>query len=203
MRKASKLYPVRIDAYKEIAKNYISLNDETSAIKIYEKALEYAPNDRELRISLSKLYINTGDTQNGLRKIRTLYAENKDDAEVSFLYGVLLAKQKEFYKACEVLEKTYTNNPDMHIALFMQAECLCAVGKAREALTLIAPLEETNGEQYEFLSVKFACYQKLLTNEENNHLIDTLKDICDKIISLYPNETWVLEEKSKLDNNRN
>lgn len=204
LKKAIKICPDFINAYTEIAENYTFLNDEKSAIKTYEKALEYAPDNKDVKIALTQLYINTGDNQNGIRKARALYTEDKEDPQTAFLYGVLLAKQQEYYKAIEILEKVCTHNPDNHAAIFMKAECLSSVGKPREALALIAPYEESDGETFAFLLAKINCYQKLIADDENNtHLIDTIKDICDKIISLYPSETWVLDIKSKLDNNRN
>jgi tetratricopeptide (TPR) repeat protein len=63
------------------------------------------------RINLVKAYLEAGRTAEGLRKANELSTQEKDNVQVHFTLGVLLASQRENHAAQSELEKAYGLQP--------------------------------------------------------------------------------------------
>ena len=86
------------------------------------------------------------------------------------------------------------------MAQFVRAECLTELNKPKEALGIIANFENQFENDLNFLTVKLGCYLKMIENEKNAYFVELAKNICDKIITQYPEETWAKEKLEKLSN---
>ena len=78
--------------------------------------------------------------------------------------------------------------------------CLARLNKPKEALSIIANFENQFENDLNFLTVKLGCYLKMLESEKNEYFKSLAKNICDKIITQYPEETWAMEKLEKLNN---
>ena len=184
----------------DLACAYEKAEDFKNAIKTFEKSVEYNPSDKESKLHLAELYSASGNHQKAVLHIRSVYLENKDDPKICFLYGVILAKNKNFLEAINKLQQAYKLDVTNHMAQFVRAECLTELNKPKEALSIIANFENQFENDLNFLTVKLGCYLKMLENENNEYFMSLAKNICDKIITQYPEETWAMEKLEKLNN---
>ena len=184
----------------DLALAYEKAGDIKNAIKTFEKAIEYNPNDKESKLHLAELYSANGNPRKAVVNIRSVYLENKEDSRICFLYVILLAKNKNHTEAINKLQQSYKLDSTNHMAQFVRAECLTELNKPREALMILANFERQFENDLNFLTVKLGCYLKMLETETNEYFISLAKNICDKIITQYPEETWAKEKLEKLNN---
>ena len=112
----------------------------------------------------------------------------------------MLLKNNEFYDAMEKFEKAFEIDNNLVIAAFGKIECLIKTNKAKEALGLLEKYEACHGANKEFLMLKIVAYLKLLEEDENNeYLIKTTLEVCDKMFSVHGDcEAWIREKYEEL-----
>jgi tetratricopeptide (TPR) repeat protein len=70
------------------------------------------PANRESKFNLTRAYLLAGRTSEGLKSATELSSENKDDVQLHFTLGVLLASQKQYRTAQLELEKANALQPE-------------------------------------------------------------------------------------------
>ena len=188
--------------YFNIANCYHFKGDYKNALKYWEKTVEYNPDNIDAKVNLANTYAILGDKETAIRKIRGAYLKDKRNPRIILVYAILLLKNNEFYDAMEKFEKAFEIDNSLVIAAFGKIECLIKTNKAKEALGLLEKYEENHGKNKEFLMLKIVAYLKLLENDENNeYLIKTTLEVCDRMFSIHgDSEVWIKEKYEELRN---
>jgi tetratricopeptide (TPR) repeat protein len=117
--------------------------------------LRVRPPTVESRFHLVQAYLETGKTGEGLKAANTLSAENKDDVQLHFTLGVLLASAKQ-YKAGQLeLEKANALQPETFEILYNLGQTYLRAGdypKAELALNRALKLKPESPETLYFLA---------------------------------------------------
>ena len=87
--------------YFELANAYVCANDYSSAIRIYTSIID-KKYDYDLVKQRAKWYYWKGDSLNALKEFKTLYALNKDDAEVKLFLGDSYYNMKDYLSAKKI-----------------------------------------------------------------------------------------------------
>ena len=191
--------------YFNIANCYHNMGDFKNALKYWEKTVEYNPDNIDAKVNLANTYAILGDRETAIRKIRAAYLSDKRNPKIILVYAILLLKNNDFYDAMEKFEKAYDIDNSLTIAAFGKIECLIKTNKAKEALGLLQKFEAENAENKEFLMLKIVAYLKLLEEDENNeYLIKTTLEVCDKMFSVHgDSEAWIREKYEELNKKQN
>jgi len=96
--------------YFELANAYVCANDYSNAIKIYTLFID-KKYDYDLIKQRAKWYFWKGDSLNALKEFKSLYALNKDDAEVRLFLGDSYFKMKDYSNAKKMYSELLTDSP--------------------------------------------------------------------------------------------
>lgn len=143
------------------------------------------PLDLATRLNLTRAYIRARRTAEGLKMATELSAENKDDVQVHFTLGALLASEKQYKSAQLELEKADALQPDtMDILNSLGEVCLRTGDSAKAELVLNRALKlksDSPGTLYLLAQV----YQK------QNRPVDAL-DLLVRAHKLAPENTDII-----------
>lgn len=96
--------------YFELANAYVCANDYSNAIKVYTLFID-RKYDYDLIKQRAKWYFWKGDSLNALKEFKSLYALNKDDAEVRLFLGDSYFKMKDYSNAKKMYSELLTDSP--------------------------------------------------------------------------------------------
>ena len=191
--------------YFNIANCYHQKEDYKNALKYWEKTVEYNPNNIDAKVNLANTYAILGDKETAIRKIRSAWLLDKKNPRIILVYGILLLKNDEYYDAIEKFEAAYEIDKNLLIAKFGKIECLIKTNKVKEALSMLGELEAENADSKELLMLKVLAYVKLLEEDKDNeYLIKTTLEVCDKMFSIHGDcEAWIREKYEELRKRQN
>lgn len=100
--------------YYELANAYVCANDYSNAIKIYTSFID-KKYDYELVKQRAKWYYWKDDSLNALREFKSLYALNKNDAEVKLFLGDSYFSVKDYPNAKKMYSELLAESPSSMI----------------------------------------------------------------------------------------
>lgn len=107
-REVLRISPTNADANYNLGLVLLAKNRPSDAILYFERV---HPPTIASRINLAKAYFEAGKPAEGLHTARQLSAENKDNVQVHFTLGVLLASEKQTLAAQSELEQANALQP--------------------------------------------------------------------------------------------
>jgi tetratricopeptide (TPR) repeat protein len=107
-REVLQISPTNSDANYNLGLVLLSKKKPAEAILYFQRV---HPATVASRLNLTKSYFEAGKTDEGLRTARELSAQNKDDVQVHFTLGVLLATEKQTHAAQLELEQANALQP--------------------------------------------------------------------------------------------
>jgi tetratricopeptide (TPR) repeat protein len=96
--------------YFELANAHVCANDYSNAIKIYTSLID-KKYDYDLVKQRAKWYYWKGDSLNALKEFKSLYALNKDDAEVKLFLGDSYFNMKDYSNAKKIYSELLDEAP--------------------------------------------------------------------------------------------
>ncbi|GEM_PF-1683835 len=85
---------------------YLHLNDYPAAISKARQMLELAPDDRNIRLQLARLYYQQNDRQNALEQFILLIQKDGGNTEALYTVARLKLEQKQYTEAAEYFKRT-------------------------------------------------------------------------------------------------
>ena len=107
-RQVVRLDPANRDGNYNLGLVLMAKNLPAEAISHFQRV---RPPNTATRFSLTRAYLQAGRTAEGLREATELSAQNKDDVQLHFTLGVLLASEKQYRAAQLELEKANALRP--------------------------------------------------------------------------------------------
>jgi tetratricopeptide (TPR) repeat protein len=107
-RKVLRVEPGNRDANYNLGLVLMARNVPAEAIVHFQRI---RPADVATRLNLVRAYLQTGRAAEGLKAASDLSAQNKDDVQLHFSLGVLLASNKQYHAAQTELEKANALQP--------------------------------------------------------------------------------------------
>jgi tetratricopeptide (TPR) repeat protein len=131
------------------------------------KAIPYfqrvRPANRESKFSLARAYLLAGRSAEGLKSATELSNENKNDIQLHFTLGVLLASQKQYRAAQLELEKANALQPETFEILYNLGQTYLRAGeypKAELTLSRALKLKPDSAETLYLLAQVYADQKK-------------------------------------------
>jgi len=109
------LAPANRDANYNLGLLLLAKGTPVAALPYLERV---RPQDVETRFNLVRAYLQAGKTAEGLKTATGLSAEKKDDVQLHFTLGVLLATEKQYNAAQLELEKANAAQPETFEILY-------------------------------------------------------------------------------------
>jgi tetratricopeptide (TPR) repeat protein len=114
-RKVLRAHPDNRDANYNLALVLMAQGSPSAAIP---RLQQLRPQTVETRFNLIRAYLRVGRKTEGLNAAKTLSAENKNDVQLHFTLGVLLAAEKQYRSAQLELEKANALKPETFEILY-------------------------------------------------------------------------------------
>jgi tetratricopeptide (TPR) repeat protein len=125
-----RLDPANRDAHYNLGLLLLTRGSAAEAIPHLERV---RPQDTQTRLNLIRAYLQAKRAADGLRVAKELSAESKDDVQVHFSLGVLLASEKQYSAARIELEKADALKPETFEILFNLGLDLLRMGESSQA----------------------------------------------------------------------
>ena len=190
--------------YYDMANAYAESGDKQSAVKYYEKAIEYVPNMTPAYVNCAKVLCELDDVKEAMRKIRKAYSLEKENPYVIFTYAAVLLYDEKFEEAFSKfklsLEKGYIKEAKLGCV-----ECLYKLNKFEDAINELNVLESEFENSYTFAKISFELYNKLAQNENSEYNIKQALFWCERVKELgevddeFKDKEIKLHEMSKLE----
>src|SRR5271169_2218792 len=143
------------------------------------------PPDTATRFNLIRAYLRAGRTAEGLKLATDLSAENKDDVQLQFTLGVLLASEKQYRPAQLELEKADALQPETLEILYALGQTYLRSGDYAKAELMLNRAVKLKPDSPETLYVLAQVYQK------QNRSVDAL-DLLVRAHKLAPENTDII-----------
>ena len=127
---ALRLDPANRDANYNLGMLLMASGSPAQAIPHFARV---RPQTNETRFNLVRAYLESKQAKEALRVAADLSAEGKDDVQVHFSLGILLASEKQYNAAAVEFEKADALNPDTFEIVFNHGQALLKIGKFAEA----------------------------------------------------------------------
>ncbi len=129
-RKVLSLSPSNSDANYNLGLLLMAKGSPSSAIAHLERVHPAAPNTR---LNLIRAYLRAGRTAEALKRATQMSAEAKDNVQLHFTLGVLLASEKQYKPAQLELEKANVLQPDTFEILYNLGQACLRSGDYEKA----------------------------------------------------------------------
>jgi len=143
------------------------------------------PADVATRSNLIRAYVRAGRTAEGLKLADDLSTENKDDVQLQFTLGVLLASEKQYRAAQLELEKANALKPETPEILYNLGLAYLRSGDTAKAELVLNRALKLKPDSTEILSLLAQVYQ------EQNRSLDAL-DLLVAAHKLAPQNTDIM-----------
>jgi tetratricopeptide (TPR) repeat protein len=143
------------------------------------------PPDSALRSNLIRAYLRAGRTAEGLKLATDLSAQNKDDMQLQFTLGVLLASEKQYRAAQLELEKANALQPETLEILYNLGQAYLRTGDYTKAELALNRALKLKPDSPEMLYLLAQVYQ------EQNRSVDAL-DLLVGAHKLAPQNTDII-----------
>jgi tetratricopeptide (TPR) repeat protein len=164
-RKALRLEPGNRDGNYNLGLLLMATGSPIAAISHFQRV---HPPDIATRSNLIRAYLRAGRTAEGLKVSTDLSAQNKDDVQLHFTLGVLLASEKQYRAAQLELEKANALQPETLEILYNLGQAYLRTGgyaKAELALNRALKLKSDSPETLYLLAQVY---------QEQNRSVDAM-----------------------------
>jgi len=139
------------DAWGGVARVFVHQNMEKTAIKYYEKAIQLAPVQDDLKFELAILLLRNNHLERAASLFKEIVNHNGSYVEAWLNYSLVLALQEKFAEAIELLTRALKDNPAEARILYRRAGYLYRTGKIEEAYFDIEQAVKLNFEEHDEL----------------------------------------------------
>jgi tetratricopeptide (TPR) repeat protein len=160
LRDVLRLAPTNRDANYDLGLVLLARGSPAKAIFYFQRV---RPANLETRFNLTRAYLQAGRTAEGLKSGTELSNENKDDEQLHFTLGVLLASEKQYHAALLELEKANALQPETFEILYNLGQAYLRAGdhaKAELALNRALKLKPDSPETMYLLAQNYADQKK-------------------------------------------
>ena len=130
LRDILRLAPTNRDANYNLGLVLLARGSPAKAVLYFQSV---RPANLETRFNLTRAYLQSGRTAEGLKSATALSNENKDDVQLHFTLGVLLASEKQYHAAQLELEKANALQPETFEILFNLGQSYLRAGEYTKA----------------------------------------------------------------------
>lgn len=181
-RKALRLEPGNRDGNYNLGLLLMATGSPTAAISHFQRV---HPLDIAARSNLIRAYLRAGRTAEGLKLATDLSAQNKDDMQLQFTLGVLLASEKQYRAAQLELEKANALQPETLEILYNLGQAYLRTGDYTKAELALNRALKRKPDSPETLYLLAQVYQ------EQNRSVDAL-DLLVGAHKLAPQNTDII-----------
>jgi tetratricopeptide (TPR) repeat protein len=160
LRDVLRLAPTNRDANYNLGLVLLARGSPAKAIFYFQRV---RPANLETRFNLTRAYLQAGRTAEGLKSGTELSNENKDDEQLHFTLGVLLASEKQYHAAQLELEKANALQPETFEILYNLGQAYLRAGdhaKAELALNRALKLKPDSPDTMYLLAQNYADQKK-------------------------------------------
>jgi tetratricopeptide (TPR) repeat protein len=129
-RSVLRLAPANRDANYNLGLVLLAEGSPAKAILHFQRV---RPANLETRFNLTRAYLQAGRTAEGLKSATELSSENKDNVQLHFTLGVLLASEKQYRAAQLELEKANALQPETLEILYNLGQAYLRTGEYAKA----------------------------------------------------------------------
>ena len=137
-------------------------------------------------ICLTNMLLETNDTKEALRKIRTLYTLNKTSCAANFAYAAALMKAEMYEDALNKFLAAIEINENYTPAYLGAAECSFYCGKYNDSLKLLDRIMDVSGAEEDFLVIQERVLEKIVSDDTYCEVDFAIK-YCNKFLERYNN----------------
>jgi tetratricopeptide (TPR) repeat protein len=181
-RKVLRLEPSNRDGNYNLGLLLMATGSPVAAISHFQRV---RPPDIATRSNLIRAYLRAGRTAEGLKVATDLSAQNKDDVQLHFTLGVLLASEKQYRAAQLELEKANALRPETLEILYNLGQAYLRSGEYAKAELALNRALKLKSDSPETLYLLAQVYQ------EQNRSVDAL-DLLVGARKLAPQNTDVI-----------
>lgn len=181
-KKALLLEPGNRDGNYNLGLLLMATGSPVAAIAHFQRV---RPQDIATRSNLIRAYLRAGRTAEGLKSAADLSAEKKDDVQLHFTLGVLLASEKQYRAALLELEKANALQPETLEILYNLGQAYLRNGDYAKAELVLNRALKLKPDSPETLYVLAQVYQ------EQNRSVDAL-DLLVTAHKLAPQNTDII-----------
>ncbi|MFI5096182.1 MAG: tetratricopeptide repeat protein, partial [Candidatus Acidiferrales bacterium] len=181
-RKVLRLEPGNRDGNYNLGLVLLAKNLPVEAIAHFQRV---RPLDNATRFNLTRAYFRAGKTAEGLKLATELSAENKNDVQLHFTLGVLLASQKQYRGAQLELEQADALQPEAVEILYNLGQDYLRTGDTAKAELVLNRALKLKPDSPETLYVLAQVYQ------QQNRSLDAL-DTLVRAHKLAPQNTDII-----------
>jgi tetratricopeptide (TPR) repeat protein len=156
-RKILRLDPANSEANYNLGLVLLSQNLPAEAIVHLQRV---RPANTATRLSLTSAYLRAGRTAEGLKAASELSAQNKEDVQIHFTLGVLLASEKQFRAAQRELEQANALQPETLETLYNLGEAYLRGGDSAKAELILNRALKLKPDSPEILYLLAQVYQE-------------------------------------------
>src|SRR5438445_1624767 len=160
LRTVLRVAPANRDANYNLGLILLAQGAPAKAIPYFQRV---RPASRESKFNLTRAYLLAGRASEGLKSATELSSENRDDVQIHFTLGVLLASQKQYRTAQLELEKANALQPETFEILHNLGQTYLRAGeyaKAELALNRALKLKPDSPETLYLLAQVYADEKK-------------------------------------------
>ncbi len=139
------------DAWGGVARIFVRQKMEKTAIKYYEKAIQLAPGQDDLKFELAVLLLRNNQLEKSGKLFEEVISHNGHYVEAWLNYSLVLALQEKFSEAIDLLGKALKENPAEARILYRRAGYLYRVSRIEEAYFNIEEAVKINFDEHEEL----------------------------------------------------
>ena len=181
-RKVLRLEPGNRDGNYNLGLLLMATGSPVSAISHFQRV---RPQDSATRSNLTRAYLRAGRTAEGLQLASDLSRENKDDVQLHFTLGVLLASEKQYRAAQLELEKANALQPETLEILYNLGQAYLRTGEHAKAELVLNRALKLKSDSPETLYLLAQVYQ------EQNRPLDAM-DVLVGAHKLAPQNTDII-----------
>jgi tetratricopeptide (TPR) repeat protein len=181
-RKVLRLEPGNRDGNYNLGLLLMATGSPVSAISHFQRV---HPQDTATRSNLTRAYLRAGRTVEGLQLASALSRENKDDVQLHFTLGVLLASEKQYRAAQLELEKANALQPETLEILYNLGQAYLRTGEHAKAELVLNRALKLKSDSPETLYLLAQVYQ------EQNRPLDAM-DVLVGAHKLDPQNTDII-----------
>src|SRR5580692_2386160 len=181
-RKVLRLEPGNRDGNYNLGLLLMATGSPLTAISHFERV---RPLDIATRSNLIRAYLRAGRTAEGLKMATELSTQNKDDVQLHFTLGVLLASEKQYRAAQLELEKANALRPETLEILYNLGQAYLRSGEYAKAELALNRALKLKSDSPETLYLLAQVYQ------EQNRSVDAL-DLLVAAHKLAPQNTDII-----------
>lgn len=167
LEKAKALCPDSYAFHSTFGKLLARLGNYQKALEELTIALEMFPHETQVMWTLSYVCEKLGKTTEQIQWLQTIIALDPAFPNAQFQAGLAFMRMGNYKAAEELFRKTYSLDPNNHLARINDALCLRGMGMYEQSLMLALEVEPKSQEESCTLLLNMACCHDVLGQDEH------------------------------------